>query len=152
MTYSPLKRKPTYYMQVPFQMLKVAPLLRTSFLHSSSGPTINSKTLLQKPDIAPLTYPNLLHLCASPFPYSNSTFLHFSPSNVITLSRLKKSDFFFFWHGHVITSNHAHLSESHRGLMTSTVTGRGDTRLSPDSRWLIHTHWRSAIQQRHDHA
>lgn len=45
-----------------------------------------------------------------------------------------------------------HLSESHRGLMTSTVTGRGDTRLSPDSRWLIHTHWRSAIQQRHDHA
>lgn len=95
MTYGPLKRKPTYYMQVPFQMLKVAPLLRTSFLHSSSGPTINSKTLLQKPDIAPLTYPNLLHLCASPFPYSNYTFLHFSPSNVITLSRLKKSDFFF---------------------------------------------------------
>lgn len=95
MTYGPLKRKPTYYMQAPFQILKAAPLLCTSFLHSLPGPIINSKTLLLKPDIAPLTYPNLLHLCVSSFPYSNSTFLHFSPSNVITLCRLKKSDFFF---------------------------------------------------------
>lgn len=89
--------KNPYYMQILLQILKAASLLCRQFLHSSFGSIINSKTLLQKPAFVPLKHPNLSRLCLHTVsaPLLQLLFLHFSPADVITTSRLKKSGFFW---------------------------------------------------------
>lgn len=133
-----------------FQILKSATLLHRQFLHFSSGFTINSKTCYKSQPLFLSPKPSTYPFTQSPFLYSNSS----SSISVLQMSLLPACwrKVAFFGHGHVNTLNHSHVTKSHHGLMTSTVTSQGDTRLRPDSRWLIHAHWRSAIQHWYDRA
>lgn len=94
------------------------------FLHSSSGFTINSKTSYKNQPLFSSPKPSTYPFPQSPFLYSNSS----SSTSALGMSFLPVCwrKVAFFGRSHVNTLNHSHLTKSHHGLMTSTVTSQGD--------------------------